>query len=716
MIRNFTILLSISATLAVAQTLDVSPTLLTLTASGAAGETIAPLFVRNIGTGGPLPFTFTGPVTSAGCSNVNTFGYFAVEIKNSHTTNDTSAGLIAHVYAGTNPFNKAAITPGYYRTAFRVGMGGQTQDICLNFLAASSALGFSVSKAGLQFNAQSAAGTAVTQDIPILATGSPSAWIATAISDGDFLNINPSSGTATPGSSKGVSVSVNKVATAGTYYGAILVSPTAPGLTPSAVTVVYTVTANAPPPAIGAGGGVLVASPSATQASINLTLSPSLAPGAPGGQNYVVTTPAPFLSVANASGILSGTTVSQVQINAVVSKAVKGFNRASLTASLPGGIQRIIDVLLVLLPSGAVANVRTEGAGLEAARRDDTTNCSPSQIAVVSSSVAGGFSHTSGSPLVYQARVIDDCANPITDASVSLSFSNGDGTIPALLENAQTGTYTATWTPINPGAAIITVRATSTSTLLSASTTTSGNILAGTGPILVPHGLVNNLYAQVGAAVAPGTVASIFGSGFASAPATPGVLPLPTSLQGTSVTVGGIPAPLFYISGNQINIQVPTELASNATYPVVVTNGKTISVPDRITIADASPGVAAFADGGIIAQHGDYQLIDAAHPAGTGEAIIAYLVGMGATTPAVATGKQAPGAEPFARLKTPVTVTVDGKNADILFAGLSPGGIGLYQVVFSVPKEITAAGSLKVVMSQAGVNANTTTLPVVLGK
>ena len=56
-------------------------------------------------------------------------------------------------------------------------------------------------------------------------------------------------------------------------------------------------------------------------------------------------------------------------------------------------------------------------------------------------------------------------------------------------------------------------------------------------------------------------------------------------------------------------------------------------------------------------------------------------------------------------------MTVDGQNSEILFAGLTPGGIGLFQINFRVPAA-ARTGSLDVVVRQGGVTANTTKLPV----
>ncbi len=61
-------------------------------------------------------------------------------------------------------------------------------------------------------------------------------------------------------------------------------------------------------------------------------------------------------------------------------------------------------------------------------------------------------------------------------------------------------------------------------------------------------------------AIAPGAIVTIFGSNFATGPASAGGAPYPTVIGDTSVTFNGIAAPLFYISPGQINAQAPFEL------------------------------------------------------------------------------------------------------------------------------------------------------------
>jgi hypothetical protein len=73
--------------------------------------------------------------------------------------------------------------------------------------------------------------------------------------------------------------------------------------------------------------------------------------------------------------------------------------------------------------------------------------------------------------------------------------------------------------------------------------------------------------------------------------------------------------------------------------------------------------------------------------------------------------RSTPSAEAVSRQLSPAQVTVDGQKADILFTGMTPGVVGLYQIDFTVP--LTAkAGNLNIAITQNGVPANVTTLIV----
>ncbi len=73
-----------------------------------------------------------------------------------------------------------------------------------------------------------------------------------------------------------------------------------------------------------------------------------------------------------------------------------------------------------------------------------------------------------------------------------------------------------------------------------------------------------------------------------------------------------------------------------------VVNGA-LTMPITVTVVPVAPGVAAYSDGSVIAQHSDYSLVNASSPAHPGESLMIYLVGMGATNPAVPSDTPAPG-------------------------------------------------------------------------
>jgi uncharacterized protein (TIGR03437 family) len=238
-----------------------------------------------------------------------------------------------------------------------------------------------------------------------------------------------------------------------------------------------------------------------------------------------------------------------------------------------------------------------------------------------------------------------------------------------------------------------------------------GAISQNQAPVLARNGTLHNLNPVVGGALAPGTVAQVYGSGLASAAVAPNLLPLPTSYNGTTVLVGGFAAPLYYLSDGQLNVEIPSELAPNQSYPIIVSANGALTLPDMIDIVPATPGDAAYADGHVIAQHSDFSLVNVDHPAKPGEYLVMYLAGMGATSPAVPSGQPSPRLEPLARVMDQPTVTVDGQNAPIIYAGLTPGAAGLYQINFQVPLS-SHSGDLHMLVTQNGQTANMTMLPV----
>ena len=219
-----------------------------------------------------------------------------------------------------------------------------------------------------------------------------------------------------------------------------------------------------------------------------------------------------------------------------------------------------------------------------------------------------------------------------------------------------------------------------------------------TAPPQVSSGGVVNAASFI-AKVAPGSLFSIFGTDLAMADQNAASVPLPTSLAGASVTVGGKPAPLVFVSAGQINAQVPYEAVQGETVPVVVTvNGRSSPVAN-VAVMAAAPGIFQFGEKRAVVQNADYTVNTPENGAAPDTYVIVYMTGAGEVDNAVATGSIA-GSAPLSRHKGNVTATINGTMAEIAFAGLTPQFIGLTQVNLKVPS--LPAGSYPLVVSVNG--------------
>src|SRR5262245_54014917 len=210
-----------------------------------------------------------------------------------------------------------------------------------------------------------------------------------------------------------------------------------------------------------------------------------------------------------------------------------------------------------------------------------------------------------------------------------------------------------------------------------------------------PYAVVNA--ASFDAAAAPGGYISIFGDGLAASTAVADRVPLPRELAGVSVEINGVSAPLHVVSPGQINVQVPYETAPGQAAAVVFANG-TGRPPIPFSVASAAPGVFAYAGTSrAIAANQDGVLNSAATPESRGRALVFYVTGLGAMNPPVATG-DAPPFDRLSRAVAPVTATVGGVNAQVDFAGLTPGYVGLGQVNLIIPDGAPTGDAVPVVI------------------
>jgi uncharacterized protein (TIGR03437 family) len=235
------------------------------------------------------------------------------------------------------------------------------------------------------------------------------------------------------------------------------------------------------------------------------------------------------------------------------------------------------------------------------------------------------------------------------------------------------------------------------------------------GPGIRPiQGVLNS--ASYTTSITPGSIAAAFGNLVLSSPSQPANLPLPTTLGGLSIQFGSdTKAPLFYVSGSQVNFQVPWELAGQTQVPVTVSVNGQSSAPGTVSIVPFSPGIFTMngqgtGQGAILDP--SYRLVDASNPATAGSTVVQiFCTGLGPVTNQPASGSPAP-TSVLAKTTTTPTVMIGGVPAQVQFSGLAPGSVGEYQVNALVPATATTGNAVPVTISLGGVSSNTVTLAV----
>jgi uncharacterized protein (TIGR03437 family) len=167
---------------------------------------------------------------------------------------------------------------------------------------------------------------------------------------------------------------------------------------------------------------------------------------------------------------------------------------------------------------------------------------------------------------------------------------------------------------------------------------------------------------------------------------------LPLSLDGTSVTIDGKSAAVYYISPTQLNVQAPTDAATGAV-PVVVKNNGNMSTAFTAQLQTYAPAFFLYSGTNYaIAQRypdnalvGNPSVIPGTVAAAPGDVLILWATGFGPTNPPTAAGIVVSGAPGVATLPG---VTVGGVPVTVISAALSPGSAGLYQVAIQLPASV----------------------------
>ncbi len=267
------------------------------------------------------------------------------------------------------------------------------------------------------------------------------------------------------------------------------------------------------------------------------------------------------------------------------------------------------------------------------------------------------------------------------------TFRIDSGTLPTGLTLSTGGVISGT--PTVGGNYSFVVRATDTQGETSTSSYLIGLGTAGAPAITAVVSAAN----YVANGVAPGEIVVLYGSNI-------GPVNLVTTAASTNTRVlfDGVAAPVLYASATQTSVVVPFSLTGKSTTNIVVeylgASGAAIQVPVRtakpaiFTTNSSGTGPAA-----VLNQNATVNT--ALNPAAKLSVISIYATGLGQTSPASQDGVivMTPSA-----LSTPVTVTINGQNAQILYAGGAPGLIpGLAQINIMLPAgTVSGANSIQI--------------------
>ena len=616
----------------------------------------------------------------------------------------------------------SVLAPGFYRTQVDIvtsaGPGSTTVTL---FIAPNSTM--TLSPAGAQFSMPQGGAPGDPNGSFLVGVNNSAqvTWTASVISGANWLNLGTPGGTSSSAAPGTVSYSIDAKGAAalspGAYYGEIEITSTDVSNSPLDYEVVVNVTpANTPvTPNPQPGGLLFITSVGGLLPPQTVTVYSSSAASSTFQANATTTDGKSWLSVTPGTGPASAGAPGVTTVSVDTTGLSAGVHYGGVSYSLSAASVVTVSVTLIVTPepgassasavsSSSVSHTLPRAAGAQA-------SCTPTVLVPAQTGLVNSFSAPAGWPTPLAILLYNDCGTVVSNGQVVATFSNGDPPLALTLANPSQGLYSGTWSPAKTSSQVsITVQANAPG-FPAATSKIAGAVVPNAVPVLTPHGTVHSFDPLVGGPLAPGTIVAIYGENLAAATAQPTTVPLPTNLEGSSVVIGGMHAPLYYVSATQINAQIPFELQPGQQYQVIVSTSGALTTPDTIQLSPATPGLAAFPDGTLIAQHSDGSLVSTASPAQGGEYLVAYLAGMGPTIVPVVSGAASP-SDPLASpvLADSPVLTINGNTYPIYFAGLTPGLVGLYQMNFQLPTGLPA-GNITIMVSQNGQSSNQTVLP-----
>lgn len=204
---------------------------------------------------------------------------------------------------------------------------------------------------------------------------------------------------------------------------------------------------------------------------------------------------------------------------------------------------------------------------------------------------------------------------------------------------------------------------------------------------------------------APGGLVSLRGRNLSPVNQVSSTTPLPTALGESCLTVNGIAVPMFFVSPEQINAQLPYQIDGSVTMTLRTPGG--VSDNLNLTIQPAAPSIFRSGTAGpetripTIIRARNNEFVTVSNPIHREDVISIYLAGMGNTSPAVEAGSPSQ-SDPAPVPVIPPVLRIGNADMEVLFAGLAPGQIGVYQINAKVPSYAPLGFTVPLTISQGG--------------
>ena len=502
--------------------------------------------------------------------------------------------------------------------------------------------------------------------------------------------------------------------TVGQYYGSVSVSAPGAANTPQNVSVLLNVI-SAGTLEVSPAGVVLTGSAGSTAAAPQYVNLVNPAGTAVSYQTVLFTLEGTnWLTVSPSNGMVSQS--GTLSVGANLAGLAAGVHFGTVQVFSAGTVQTIAVVLVVTGTAGA----GTSNVGRSHPRSTPAT-CTPSGLVAVLQTLEPSQMVAAAQAQPVQSQIVDSCGNPVLAAnggSAQVTFSSQDP--PVSLADTGNGIWQGTWVPGAAGGQVsVNVSAQMgglTSTPLPGASQMQVQVLpAAASAAAVPGAIANAASFNNQGVVAPGSYVSIFGEGLADGIQNATQTPLPGNLNNTQLFLGNLPLPLSYVSPTQVNALIPQKLNVNTEYLLTIQRDNTLSTPVQVTITELQPGIftttGTGSGQGAILIHGPEVVAGPAggpvpneRPVQPGEYLEIYCTGLGLAQTSDGTqlpdGAEAPaGGNPLYQTVGTTSVTIGGIDAPVLFSGLAPGFVALFQVNVQVPENAPTGDAVNVVVT-----------------